>query len=780
MSLPAIKILLIEDTPADAHIIQEVLASDQEATFEVTHVDRLAAGLRALATTAIDLVLLDLHLPDSRELESLVKLKAHAPRVPVVVLTASDEKQMAAELLRNGAQDYLVKGYVQVYRNLLSRSIRYAIERKRVEEQLRQASEQNDRLLASLPSILIGIGTGGQVTHWNAVAEATFGIPAQQVLGKPFLACPIRWEAQRIQAHLSDVRHHERSTRLDDVAFTKADGQAGVLGISVVPIKEHGQVQAGFLLFGADITERKQAEAERLRLQEELSQAQKMETIGRFAGGIAHDFNNFLQVILGFTWLIRSRHRDDRELLSDVQEIVHAAESASGMVRQLLAFSRRQPLQPKLLDINQTIENMVRLLRQFVGEKIRVELAFAPVPLMVKLDPTGLEQVVMNLCSNARDSMAQGGTLTVSTAHTALDAAFVEQHSWARAGEYVRLTIKDTGTGMDPDVALHIFEPFFTTKQLGKGTGLGLAVVYGVVRQHDGLINVQTARGAGTAFEVYLPFQEMQAAEAAAKPARQPGRPETILLIEDHERQRALDEEILTESGYRLAASCTNAQAPEQLQRCGSDLDAVIVELPDRGGPHADVLRQLRASHPTLKILVIGAAADEHLAQVRTLGNGIQVLRKPYVPAFLLDQLRQLLDQPAEGSAVAFSGAHPLNTTKKSVLVVDDEPSIRAMCERILRDGYEVAVVPTGQAALDALVARAYDLLLTDIKMPEMDGFQLIEAAIKVRPELRILAMSGFLEEELEQRLRRSARQCDILRKPFTGSVLQETVSRCL
>ncbi|MBI3331192.1 MAG: response regulator [Candidatus Omnitrophica bacterium] len=377
--MPSVQILLIEDLAEDAQLIREALAAEPGAGFQLTHADRLVSGLRHLDAHAVDLVLLDLKLPDSEGLETLVAVREHAPHVPIVVLTASDDTALAVEAVQKGAADYLVKGYVQVYPALLGRAIRYALERRR-------------------------------------------------------------------------------------------------------------------------------AEAERSRLQRQLSQAQKMETVGRFAGGIAHDFKNVLQVILSLAWLIRSRRPNDPELLASVEEIVHAAESGSGMVQQLLTFSRQQPLEPKPLDLNEAVRGMARLLQQLVGEPIRLQLDLQPGPLLVRMDPTGLEQILMNLCANARDSMPQGGPLTIRTARRSADEAFADAHPGVKPGEYVGLSIQDRGSGMDPAIASHIFEPFFTTKHLGQGTGLGLAVVYGLVQQHEGCIEVDTAPGRGTTFHLYLPF----------------------------------------------------------------------------------------------------------------------------------------------------------------------------------------------------------------------------------------------------------------------------------
>jgi PAS domain S-box-containing protein len=644
---PRIRILLIEDNLEDSRMMEEALTAEKGMLFAVTHADRLAAGLQHLEEGGVDLVLLDLLLPDSQGLEPVVKIHTHSPKIPIVVLTSSDDDAMAVQALERGAQDYLVKGYVQVYPNLLGRAIRYAIQRTRAEEQLRAMYTQTEKLLASLPSILIGVSPQGRITHWNAVAEATFGLSESDVINRTLTDCGIQWDPAALLEYVADPKNREGTARLDGVAFKRPDGQEGLLGITIVPMKADIPEHSGFLFCGADITERQRAEKERERLQEELNQAQKMETIGRFAGGIAHDFNNFLQVILGFAWLIRARNQDDPVLIKDLHEIVHSAESASGMVRQLLAFSRRQPLQRKPLELNQTLRGMERLLQQLIGDHVRLDLQLAPEPLTVSMDPSGIEQIVMNLSANARDSMQGGGTLTLRTEACAIDDAFLQARAWSlKPGAYVRLTVQDTGTGMDPAVASHVFEPFFTTKRLGKGTGLGLAVVYGLVKQHEGAIEVNTAVGQGTTFHLYFP-RESSAVEPAEEDAPA-GRP---------------------------------AAAPDSRQR---------------------------------------------------------------------------------------------------VLVVDDHEPIRILCARILSERYEVTAVPSAAGALEALERAPYDLMLTDLRMPNMDGIALLQTVAREHPAVKRMAMTGSLTNDLEQRLLSVSLHTGLIRKPFTAPALLELVGRCL
>ena len=567
---------------------------------------------------------------------------------------------------------------------------------------------------------------------------------------------------------------------MDDLAFTAPDGTEGFLGLTIIPM-QRDDPGSDTLLFGADVTERKHGETERSRLQQQLLHAQKMETIGRFAGGIAHDFNNFLQVILGFSWLIRARHQKDPELMSDLQEIVHAAESASGMVHQLLAFSRKQPLQSKVFEINQTVRSMARLLQQFVGERIRVDLELASGPLVVKMDPTGLEQILMNLCANARDSMAQGGTLTILSAQRTMTQALIGSRPGARPGDYAILSIRDTGTGMDPQVAAHVFEPFFTTKPSGKGTGLGLAVVYGLVQQHEGFIDIETAPSRGTTFHLYFPRQEASVEEGGG---RQPGAvsvsshrgTEAVILIEPDSRQRSLNEHILREAGYQVAGCCDSPEALKQLAARVPEIDAALLDATAGPGGLRQTIQMVGRCYPNAKLVLVADFLSPELQAAQAARPGLRVLRKPYVPADLLTELRQALD---EAGSVPVPGGGS-GSARPRILVVDDDTAICVLCERILNTRYDVTTVPSGRAAIQALASSHYDVLVTDLRMPSMDGVMLLGEALQLPGAPKLMAMTGSFTAELEQRLSAIPLSQPVIHKPFTASTLLETVARCL
>ncbi|MBI4597060.1 MAG: response regulator [Candidatus Omnitrophica bacterium] len=766
MKAPIVTALLIEDRPADVDVVKQALAKDTSATFDLIHVDRLSPGLQRLSRGGIDVILLDLMLPDTKGLDALTAILQLSDRVPVVILTASDDEGLASAALQAGADDYLVKGHLEVYPYLLGRAMRYAIERKRAEADLLAAHTQTEQLLSAVPSILIRLSLDGRVTHWNAVAEEVFGIAEVTVSGRLLADAGIAWDAGQVLGGLSACQLADRPASLEHVALARPNGQERILQLTIVPIHDAAARLSGFLLFGTDVTERRKTEAERLRLQTELSEAQKLETIGRFAWGIAHDFQNFLQVILGFAWLMRGRCQEQPELQNDLNEIVHAAESASGMIRQLLAFSRRQALKPTVLELNQTLRNLERVLQQFVGDRIDVGLSLPKESLLVKLDPTALEQILINLASNARDSMPDAGRLTISSGPLRVDAAFAAGRSGAKPGDYIRLSVQDTGTGMDPTIVPHIFEPFFTTKQQGKGAGLGMAVVYGLVKQHEGFIDIETALGRGTTFHLYFPRQHAlgQAANGVAPAVA--ARVRAILVIEPEEQDRRFAEEILREGGYRVLTEAATVPPLDMVKRHAQDADAIIVDL-SIGQEHGEALMmRIRAVAPAARVLLISGLMDQKLRTLTGAVEGVRVLQKPYLPAQLLGELRELL-QPSEPKPDGLR-----------VLVVDDDPAIRRMCERMLAGLCRVTVASSSPEAIVALERAPYDVLLTDLIMPQMDGVELIAQATRRWPSLRIAVMSGSLSDQLQTRLAATRAPMTVLQKPFTASGLRALMTQ--
>ena len=385
----------------------------------------------------------------------------------------------------------------------------------------------------------------------------------------------------------------------------------------------------------------------RLALEEQLRHAQKMEAVGRLAGGIAHDFNNLLTAILGYSELVMVGLGPDDPRRSDAEEIARAAMRAADLTRQMLAFSRKQVLQPKVVDLNSTLAKVEPMLRRVIGEDIVLTIAPKATRPEVRVDPGQIEQVIMNLAVNARDAMPRGGRLMVETTDATLESG--TQSFEARPGTYVMLAVSDTGAGMSPEVRARIFEPYFTTKEIGKGTGLGLSTAYGIVRQSDGYIQVSSEPGQGTSFRIYLPHTQAQAATraAAAVVNDMPGGSEHILLVEDDPSVRRLSREILVRLGY----SVTEAASGRAGLALGSDdtkhfdLALCDVILGDMSGPA--VYEALRALRPHVHVLYMSGYTDEAIVRTGVLDEGYAFLQKPFTPRDLAVKIRDVLDRPA-------------------------------------------------------------------------------------------------------------------------------------
>jgi len=387
-----------------------------------------------------------------------------------------------------------------------------------------------------------------------------------------------------------------------------------------------------------DITERK-------HLEDQLRQAQKMEAIGQLAGGVAHDFNNLLTAIIGHAQLGMHTAEENSSIYKDIQEIEKAGQAAADLTRQLLAFSRKQVIRPQVMDLNQELEGMKKLLQRLIRENIDQQIKPSPELLRIMADPGQVEQVIVNLVVNARDAMPGGGRIILETANVELGKDYVNAHQGVKPGRYVMLAVSDTGCGMSEEVRKHIFDPFFTTKPEGQGTGLGLSTVYGIAKQHGGNIWVYSEEGHGTTFKVYLPVAETQ--EESERPTEDKSTPrgsETILVVEDEEVVRKVAVRILSKWGYTVLEASNGRQALELLeeQNAAPDLLVTDVIMPKMGGEK--LAEEYRRRFPGAKIIFMSGYTDGAMQQNGLLMPGVELLEKPFTEPSLAQKVREVLD----------------------------------------------------------------------------------------------------------------------------------------
>ncbi len=507
-------------------------------------------------------------------------------------------------------------------------------------EAARIANAKLDAVFQASPLAVVALDQKANVTSWNTAAERMFGWRGEETMGHPlpFL------DTKSGETLTAAVAQTLRGELLSDIEVTqrRKDGSQFEAAIWTAPLWDQTQRISGIVIAVADVSDRK-------LLEEKVRFSAKMEAVGRLAGGIAHDFNNLLTVINGYSAMLldSTRAKHDDYASSQAEEILNAGTRAADLVSKLLAFSRRQVISPKPLDINQLVQDIERMLRRLIGEHIELRTVLAADAGWVVADPNQMEAALMNLATNARDAMPLGGLLTIETVRADIVADPRNSQPTLAAGSYVRLVIRDTGHGMDAETQQHIFEPFFTTKERGKGTGLGLSSVYGAVEQNGGRIFVTSGIGQGTTFSIYLPRFE-QAESSEAEPATVKSEvegTETILLVEDEAPVRRMLREALCGAGYRVWESCDGADALEQWGPQIERVDLVVTDvvMPLMSGLKlAEELRKLRAD---IKVIFMSGHADEMLDRQGALDPAVDRLAKPFTPAALVRKVRETLDQ---------------------------------------------------------------------------------------------------------------------------------------
>jgi PAS domain S-box-containing protein len=546
--------------------------------------------------------------------------------------------------LNSRAKDMLTLEMV-TFLEQLGDQIAVTVAQRQTEEALRKSMDKYQRIVETAHEGIWSIDSQLKTTFVNRHMAEMLGYSPEEMAGQLFtdFMFPEDREAYRRGAERTGT---EATITTAEVRFRRRDGAAVWVLISATATRDDDGKHVGALGMFMDITQRKQVEADRQKLEELLHQAQKMEAVGLLAGGVAHDFNNHLTVILGYSNLLLARFPQgspDRIMVADIKE---AGERAASLTRQLLAFSRKQILAPKVLDLNQAVTTIEKMFRRLIGEDIILTTVYSPNLCPVRVDPGQLEQVVLNLAVNARDAMPAGGRFTIETGDWSADEEFCRQHTGCRPGRYVLLSLTDTGTGMGPEVKTKIFEPFFTTKEQGKGTGLGLATVFGIVKQSEGMIDVYSELGIGTCFKIYLPAVE--ALDAAGQPdaerARAQGGSETVLLVEDEEGVRRIARLALEAHGYSVLEASSGAEALALVAEQRGPIHLLVTDIVMPGMSGRKLAEAFLVSSPGTRVLFMSGYTDDTVVRHGIVEASAAYLHKPFSPDELARKALEVLD----------------------------------------------------------------------------------------------------------------------------------------
>jgi two-component system, cell cycle sensor histidine kinase and response regulator CckA len=641
-----LRLLFAEDADDDFALVVRALRQTI-VDLDVTRVDSAAAFTAALRDGDWDAVISDHSMPQFSSAAALALLRKDGRDLPFIVVSGTIDEETAVTILRAGAHDFVTKQNLARLGPALLRELKEAHnreERRIAQGDLRKQRDFLRLVIDASPNLVYVKDQSGRFVLVNRATAELYDTTVDALMDgaratePPNVASALTddgWDT----LFQSPGRHVEAIT-------DRRTGEVRWFDAVSVPLAE-SQVAPQRLVIATDITERKRT-AEALRTTEaQLMHSQKMDAIGQLAGGIAHDFNNLLTVIIGFGQMALDRVAADQpDLAADLAEIVTSGQRASLLTQQLLAFSRKQVVEPLDLHLNTVVADLDKMLRRVIGEDVHLSTMLAPSLSYVHADRGQIEQVIVNLAVNARDAMPHGGALTIETAESLAPHGVVPPPGAPIPPSFVRLSVRDTGTGIPPEIQARIFEPFFTTKPLGEGTGLGLSTVYGIVLQCGGHVAVESAEGHGTTFGIYLPAV---ADAAAASPTGAPESViarghETVLLVEDEAAVRQLVQKTLVHYGYHVLSAANAAEAIVHAREFAGPIELLITDvvMPDVRGPA--LAKQLREMRPTLAVLYISGFIDSSVADAGPIDADTHFLQKPFAPSRLATKIRECLE----------------------------------------------------------------------------------------------------------------------------------------
>jgi two-component system cell cycle sensor histidine kinase/response regulator CckA len=659
-----LRLLVLTNAPSDApEGVPEAAERELEAAGLSCRIRRAGdreAFLREILSSPPDLILYDDTMTSPGGIEAVRLLRQYHPDIPLLVLASPGRESETLNCIEAGADDSVPRGepgrLAHAVRNALRRRVASKA-RRRAETALRESEKRFQWLFESArEGILLLDSESGRITDANPFTMEFIGEPAEALLGRTlaeagFIPFPA------VFALFCD-RLAQNGTARYEGTVSSTDGRGPIAELECSRTRFEGRDIV--LCNLRDVTSRKLAEHEKDKIQQQLFQSQKMEAIGAVVGGVAHDFNNLMTAIQisadlalmktdESNNLILMKTDESNDIAGELKEIRNSALRATGLIRQLLLFSRKHPMELRTLALNPVIENLLRMLHRLIGEDIGIHSELDPVLFPVRADASNMEQVIMNFVLNARDAMPGGGTVTIRTANAELREEDCRDLPDIKAGTYVCLSVTDTGTGMTPDVIEHIFEPFFTTKPAGQGTGLGLSVVYGIVKQHEGAVHIASEPGRGSEFTVYLPaaaVPEEPSSESRSPAPERPGRGQKILLVEDEDKVRESTAKALLKCGYRVTVADSVQSARDLVRREKGAFDLVFTDvvLSDRTG--IDLADDILRLYPGMRILLCSGYTDQKSQWPIILERGFRFLQKPYDLKTLIRAVEESLGKP--------------------------------------------------------------------------------------------------------------------------------------
>lgn len=656
-----IKIIVVEDDQAHQFAVKRAF-ENSSMIVTLTFATTIKEYQNIVAKTTPDIVIMDLNLPDGRSVECLTA-PAENGLYPILLMTSFGNEEVAVEAIKAGAIDYIVKSpdaFTSLPRTV-ERSLRewnLLIDRQKTVAQVNSQEEELDAIYEHAPMVMMLVDAERRICKVNRSGEAFAQLLREKIigvrLGETFhclqaalspLGCGFSEKCQDCQFRklLNDtIENGTTYTSVETRLLFNRDGREQEAFFLCSTVKLMVRKEPLVLVSLLDVTERRM-------LSDNLKQSQKMEAVGRLAGGVAHDYNNMLNVITGYTELAIKRVAGDEKLSGYLHNVMDAAIKSANLTRQLLAFSRKQVVQPHILDINQSISDELKMLTKLISEDISLSFNPGSEAGLVLMDPSQIDQLLVNLVVNARDAIEGSGNITINTCNVVLDAKYCHIHRGALPGSYIRICVKDSGCGMDAATIERIFEPFFTTKELGKGTGLGLATVYGIVKQNNGEVHAESHLGIGTTFVIHLPRQESRKIEPTIEKTDplQLGN-ETILVVEDDQSNLDVVALILQESGYTVICSTSPLEAYNIFEKNMAKISMLLsdVIMPELTGK--ELYERIKILNPKMKALFMSGYTDDVITNRGVLPEGVNFIHKPFTIAEIALKVRSVLDHKDE------------------------------------------------------------------------------------------------------------------------------------